>query len=326
MENKRIENQQNVNSKIINLVKIRGPILPIHASKETGQTLLLTGAFLSSLISDKTLKVSNLKVGGSPLYLIPGQEAMLENFVKFLNHKEREAYFMIKERKVLKDDDLSPDIRVAIRHIKDFAQSFSLNSMPDVIFWRFFSLSDDELEKEMNKYKMILELPKPIEIEKQEIKPEIKIEEKPAIIEPQKLEPKIEIVEEKETRQIEPIFEEKKEIAKTEDKKAKKPRAKPIPNRFMEEVKSLLAGKNLELVKIEKSDKKEVSLIAKQNGRDIFVLALDKKRIEEADLLKAFKKASILKLPYLILSKGEMPKKLREIMEASRGLERIEKI
>jgi len=38
---------KNVNSKIINLVKIRGPILPIHASKETGQTLLLTGAFLS---------------------------------------------------------------------------------------------------------------------------------------------------------------------------------------------------------------------------------------------------------------------------------------
>jgi hypothetical protein len=332
---KRVENQKDVNNRIINLTKIRGPILPIHASKETGQTLLLTGAFLSSLISDKILKVSNLKVGGSPLYYLPGQEPMLENFIRFLNPKEREAYLILKERKVLKDDELEPSIRVALRNIKDFAHSFSLNSQPNVIFWRFFSLTDEELEKEMNNLRMISDKPK--EVEKIE---EVKIETKPMeiikkveeekteraiIVEELKPELKLETPEiEVKVKEIEPIFAEK-----SKEKPIKKPRklrTKPQPNRFLDEIKTLLASKNLEFVRIEKQEKKEITLIAKQLGKDIFILALDKKRIDESDLLKAFRKASLLKLPYLILGKGEMPKKLKEIMEASRGLDRIERM
>lgn len=298
MEQSRTGNQQDINARIIGLMKIRGPILPVHAAKETNLSLLLTGAFLSSLASEKLIKISNMKVGGSPLYFLSGQEPLLENFNKFLNHKEREAYFLLKERKVLQDDKLTPDIRVAIRNIKDFASSFSLNQNPGVLYWKFFTLNDEEIEKEMQKYKMITEIPKPIE----QPKPEIKVEEK----------------------QIEPIFPSKQE-AVTEKKRMKR-KARIKTDKFLEEIKPLLAGKNLELVKIEKYDSKEVNLIAKQNEKEIFVLALNKKRIEEADLLKAFRKASILKLPYLILGKGEMPKKLKEIMEASKGLDRIEKI
>ena len=335
MEQSRTNNQQNINSRIINLVKIRGPILPIHASKETGHTLLLTGAFLSTLVSDKALKISNLKVGGSPLYYLPGQETMLENFIKFLNHKEREAYLIIKEKKVLKDSDLSPDIRVAIRNIKDFASSFSLNSIPNEIFWRFFSFNDEELEKEMQKFKMMPE-EKPIEKPKPEIKiEEIKIEVKPEIIEELKplIEPKVKIEEKKlevkpeiriVEKQIEPIFSSKQEA--TIEKKKIKRKARIKTDKFLEEIKPILASKNLNLVKIEKYNNKEVNLIAKHDEKEIFILALNKKRIEEADLLKAFKKSQILKLPYLILSKGEMPKKLKEIMEASKSLDRIEKI
>jgi len=318
-----MDNQQNINSKIINLTRIRGPILPIHASKETGQSLILTGAFLSSLISDKLLKVSSLKVGGSPLYFIPGQEAQLENFVKFLNHKEREAYTMIKEKKVLKDDDLTPDIRVAIRDIKDFANSFSLNSQPNVIFWRFFSLTDEQLENEMSRFRMIPEAQKESAPEK---KPEIKSEVKPAEaiqvkVEEAKKEEKIEPKKESEEKKLE-IFE------KIEEKKEKprKPRAKPQPNKFLNEIKALLTAKNLELVRIEKSEKKELTLIAKQDGKEMLILALDKKRLDESDLIKAFRKASALKLPYLILGRGEMPKKFKEIMEASKNIERIERI
>jgi hypothetical protein len=327
---KRVENQQNINSRIINLVKIRGPILPIHASKETGQTLLLTGAFLSTLVSDKALKISNLKVGGSPLYYLPGQEAMLEGFIRFLNPKEREAYFAIKEKKVMKDSELTPDIRVAIKNLKDFALSFSLNSQPNEFFWRYFSINDEELEKEMQKYKMIEEIKQEIKQNKiEEIKPdkiEIKINEKLEV----KPEIKKEIQQEikQEIKQIEPIFEKKIEEEKKEEVKEKvriKRKIRIKTDKFLEEIKPILAGKNLQIVKIEKYDSKEVILIAKQQEKEIFILALNKKRVEESDLLKAFRKSQILKLPYLILSKGETPKKLREIMDASRGLDRIEK-
>jgi hypothetical protein len=314
----RVQKQVDIQQKILNFMKIRGPSLPVHLAKETGLNTIIAGAFLSTMISDKIIKVSNMKVGGSPLYLIPGQEPMLEGSIRFLNPKEREAFLLLKESQILQDDEQEPSIRVALRAIKDFAIPFSLSSFPNLIFWRFFLVNEQEA-----KSKVESKLHQEITPIREEIKqppvvetiPEVKAEIK---IEPQRVE-KVERIEEKKEEKI---------LIKVDEKPlgiAKKTRLKPQPNRFLEEIKIILAGKNLELVRVEKYDKKEIQLVAKQLGKEVFILALNKKRIDESDLLKAFKKASLLKLPYLILGKGEMPKKLRELMEASRGLDRIEK-
>lgn len=298
----RLDKQQDINAKIINLVKIRGPILPIHAAKETGQTLLISGAFLSSLTSDKTLKISNLKVGGSPLYYLPGQEAMLENFIRFLNHKEREAFLLLKEKKIVKDSELTPDLRVAIRNIGDFASSFQLNLEPDVLYWRLYNLTDEEIEKEMEKFRITPEQPKLIEQEKPEIKAELKIEEK-------KIEP--------ETKQIEPIFSEKPKI--------KRERAKP--EKFLEELKQILKTKEIELINVEKYDKKEViARIMLPSKKACLLIAIDKKRVTEEDLLKAYKKSQQYNLPYMILTRTESSKRLKETIDAFKSLEKIEKL
>ena len=74
-----------IKRKIVSILKFKGPSLPVHIAKQTGQSMLFSSAFLSELVSDKEVKLSHMKVGGSPLYYIPGQEESLEKFSNYLN-------------------------------------------------------------------------------------------------------------------------------------------------------------------------------------------------------------------------------------------------
>src|SRR4030042_1495973 len=110
--------------KIISFIQLRGPSLPVHIAKETGLSILFASAFLSELFNEKRINISNLKVGSSPLYFISGQEPQLENFSKYIKSKEKEAFLLLKEKRILKDSELHPAIRVALREIRDFAIPF----------------------------------------------------------------------------------------------------------------------------------------------------------------------------------------------------------
>ena len=114
--------------KIISIIKTRGPSLPAHISSQIGMSILFTSAFLSELLSEKKLKISDMKVGSSPLYFIPGQENMLENFSSSLKSKEKDAFMLLKDKKFLKDSAQEPAIRVALRAIKDFAIPIQKNN------------------------------------------------------------------------------------------------------------------------------------------------------------------------------------------------------
>jgi len=285
--------------KIINILKSRGPCLPVHISSELKISLLFSGAFLSELASDKTIKISNLKVGGSPLYYLPEHKKQLENFFKFLPGREKEAFLLLKEKSILNDSEQTPVIRVALRSIKDFAIPFNYNNK---LFWRYFNFSEDEVKKKLEA--LPIEKPK-AEIEKKSeeiiksaaiIKPEIIIQEKTI-----------------------DIFEGKKEI--TEDK----PKEKKLKISFIEEIKSSLQAKNIEIINIEKADKKE-AIIRVKNPEEYLIIAFNKKKINDKDLIKAYKKAISYSLPYTIMAKEEMPKKMKESIEAHKNLKYIEKL
>src|SRR3989344_321623 len=91
--------------KILSLLRIRGPGLPVHVARETNLSILFSSAFLSELLSEKKIKTSHMKVGGSPLYFIPGQEPRLENFSQHLKSKEKDAFNLLKEKKFLRDKE-----------------------------------------------------------------------------------------------------------------------------------------------------------------------------------------------------------------------------
>ena len=118
--------------------------------------MLFTSAFLSELYSDKKIKISAMKVGGSPLYFVPGHENQLEKYSQYLGSKEKEAYDLLQKNKILKDSEQQPAIRVALRALHDFAIPFKNN---EDIYWRYLTFSendvknifDNKLQKEISK-------------------------------------------------------------------------------------------------------------------------------------------------------------------------------
>ena len=106
----------------------------------------MASAHLAELTASKRLKISNVKVGGSPLYYLAGQEAMLQKFAGNFNDKEKKAFELLNENKVLRDAEQEPVIRVALRELKDFAIPLRIRVGQELkLFWKYFSLGDDEL-------------------------------------------------------------------------------------------------------------------------------------------------------------------------------------
>ncbi|MGV8140915.1 MAG: hypothetical protein ACP5NW_00575 [Candidatus Woesearchaeota archaeon] len=134
--------------KILAIVK-QGPTFPAKIAKQLGigGDTVLVGAILSTLISTGEVKVSSLKIGGSPLYYVPEQESKLEEFIDHLNDKDRKTFKLIKDEKVLQDSEQDPLTRVSLRAIKDFAKSFELSHQGQkFLFWRFYNVSVSDVE------------------------------------------------------------------------------------------------------------------------------------------------------------------------------------
>lgn len=296
----------NIKQKIISFIGIRGPVLPVHAAKETGISMLFASAFLSELVSEKTLKISNMKVGGSPLYFLPGQESRLESFYNYLPGKEKEAFMLLKIKKILQDNKQEPAIRVALRSIKDFAFPFKLDSDIE-IFWRFFTLPEQEAMKEVQIIKLrenqIIKVEKPAE------KPEVKLPEEKTEVKPERKE-KQQLIE------VKPIIKKKKEKEK--------------PLEFLNDVKEFLIRKDIELLQEIFYDKKEVIAKIRINsdlGKMIFLLiARNKKKVSESDLISAYQKAINEKMPCYFLSRGDFSDKTTKNIEQFKNLIKFDKI
>ena len=284
---------KDTHEKIIQILNDKGPSLPIQIAKTVGLSSLFISAFLSELMNEKKVRISHLKVGGSHLYFLPNQEPLLENFYKYLHPKEAEVFLLLKEKKILKDSEQEPAIRVALRNIRDFAIGFKKN---DEIYWRYAFIP----ESEINSFFEFQERAKP---EKKEFQKTTEIEKtKPEKTEYSK------IIE------IEKIPEKQKE---------KEVRKKQTSETFLQEVKFYLEQKNIELVNLEVYDKKELIAKIRFNSspeKTHLLFAYNKKRITDKEILKAYKKSMKYNLDYLILFKGEFSKKLEETIRAYKKL------
>ncbi len=278
-----------IKDKIISLLRMNGPSLPVHIAKGTGLSILFASAFLSELFYEKKLDISNIKVGSSPLYFLSGQEPQLERFSQYLKSKEKEAFLLLKERKFLKDSDLQPAIRVALREIKDFAIAFQDK---EEIYWRYFTVPQEEFRK----------------------KEEPKIEEKEIIETPK----------EEETKEL-GIFE--KEVKKTPKKKApKKKTSQKQDEGFFNKIKEFLSKENIEIMDIQNFNKEDLVLKVKEDKEEKLLIAYKKKKLTEEDIIKAHNLAEKNGLSYIILSMGEPVKKIKDLISAIKNLSRIDKV
>ena len=276
-----------IKEKIIFAIKSNGPSLPAHIAQEVGTSLLFASAFLSELLSEKKLKISSMRVGSSPLYYIPGQETQLEKFSHHLKSKEKDAFEILKNKKILRDSEQDPAIRVALRAIKDFAIPLNKN---EELYWKYLGTSE--------------EIPK-IENPKEEIK-ETTLEK-----------------EEKDEPKEEPPEKEVKIIKK---KITRKKTSQNKNDKFFNKVKEYLQEKEIEISDIIGFSKDDLILKVKKDEKEFILVAYNKRSIKEEQILKAYKKALEYKLKYIILSLGEPLKKVSNFLEAIQSLHEIEKI
>ncbi len=135
-----------LNDVVLDVVKDKGPLLPAEivseVSKVTGKQtdMFFMGAVLSELMAEKHVKMSYAKIGGSRLYYCPGQEEKLSRVYDYINSKEQKAYDLLKEKKVLRNSEQEPVMRVALFELKDFAKSIDVNLNGTERFWYWFSL------------------------------------------------------------------------------------------------------------------------------------------------------------------------------------------
>lgn len=302
----RIQDPLAVKEKIFSFLKIKGPSIPVRVAKETGLSMLFASAFLSELLSETRIKISHMKIGGSPIYFVPGDENSLENFSQYLGNKEKEVFALLKEKNFLVDLEQLPSVRVALREMKDFAVPFKRG---EETVWRYFLVPESEFPSK-----------------------EILIAEKKEIVEP--LAVKEEVVQENPVT-TEPLAEIKEVISealensikgKPRKKKERKKVSKKNNEKFFEKVKEFLASKSFEIINIESFGKGELVLRVKENKNEFILVALNKKRLTENDIIKSHKRASSAGLKYRIMMLGELNKNIENLINASRELEKIEKL
>ena len=136
----------------------------------------------------------------------------------------------------------------------------------------------------------------------------------------------IELVKEKEEMLNEALYKEslkKKEEKKAKEGKSEKKKAKKIkikPEKvFFNNVKLFLDNKGWEILRVEKLNKKEIfAKIRDVAGRERprMLAAFNKAKITEKDILNAHKNLSLSKMPYYIISKGGLPKKIQDSIDA----------
>lgn len=299
-----------VKNKIISFLQKNGPSLPIQIGKDLGMNSLFTSAFLSELLDSKKIKNSSLRVGGTTLYLLPGQEPQLEKFHTYLPQKEIEAYESLKNNRILKDSEQEPAIRVALRSIKDFAFSFKND---DQLYWRYLTTSEQEVRDIFSKPNK-----NPIEIIKEK-EPEIKKEPQELIIQEiiaeKIIEPEIKKIKEETIKKPKEttLYSFNNPLAIKQEPKQEKIKPK---SEFVLKIISYLENNDFKILEEKEYSKKEYNCIAEietKLGPIAFLTqAKEKKSIADSDLDLLLRQAQSIPLPALFIYPETLSKKAIE--------------
>ncbi len=301
---------------VLEFIKRYGPIIPLQIKKALGGELLFIGAVLSQLSSSGKIRVTHLKYGGTPFYYVDGQERRLELLIKYLNEKDQRTALLLKQKKVLKDTELTPLQRVSIRQLKDFAIPLSIEiNGNEHLFWRWFLTPEEEA---ITIIKQLLGLEKREETNNEtnnELLRNEELRQEQEVI--QKQENKAQEIEEKkeDKRREKGIEKEQREFI---DRKKEKPKRKRITKEeFIKKIKQVLESRNAKIIEIIELKPNNCDLIVElstsMGEAKYFCRAKQKKNITDGDLSSAFISAQSKKLPLLFLAFGSITKKAKDL-------------
>src|SRR3989344_1916590 len=269
---------------ILKFIKENGPVLPVQIAKFININILFASAMLSELVERKLLKMSNAAIGGSPLYYIQGQEYLMDDRLsKHLGGREKEAYSLLKENRILFEKNLEPWQRIAVKNLKDFAKPIGviINNINE-IFWKYHLIDDKDAEN------LIRNVVEPIEQPKEELS---------------------------QTTSNNQIIEKEEQLIKTQEKKIIPPSGKFYNNLngFFEDNKIKIV--NQELIKKEKEFNFIVDIPSNLGDLRYFVKAKSKPSLNESDISMVLGDAKLKNLPAILLFSGKTNKKIILLLE-----------
>jgi hypothetical protein len=318
--------------RMLNWMKVNGPSLPVQLAKAIGVSPLFASAFLSELKGEGKVKISRMRVGSSPLYYLEGQEEQLEKFIQHFESREREAFSLLKESRILEDSIQSPVVRVALRSIRDFAIPVKINVGGEMkLFWRYFNVLESEVGGIVRKGK---KESKRISEDKKELAGENathSIQDNIGHSKDKDLNaihsPTLDITNEKTNNDKtksggsgadEQIVKVSRRVKKKEE------------SEFGKKVREYLAARDIEVMSVVSDKKREFvgkvrhdSVFGKQ---EYYLVAKDKKSVGENDLTLALQKAQGERVPALVMATGDLNKKGKEHLGSWKGLVKWEKL
>ncbi len=311
---------------VLGFVRTHGPCLPSDVAKHINTSILIASAILSELSSKGLVNVSKLKIGGSPVYYVKGQEEkLIDLFYKRLNDKDKKAFDLLRQKKILLDSDLEPIMRVALHNLGDFAIPISVKyNDKKLLFWKWFLLSDSELKTLLDEFfgkkttlkdKVLKE-----QTEKQKLKQQGLKQQQLKLIQQEK----------QETQQARTELKEKSMTSKLTTEQTTKQRTKRIGKRgkksekqfdkteFYAKIMEFFKNNDFEVLNEELLSKKEFDFVVMMPtpvGKvKYYCKAWNKKRINDADLSKVFVKAQSKGLPCVLLTTGSLTKKAKQLL------------
>jgi hypothetical protein len=326
--------------KIITFLRSNGPSLPSKIAKFLNTEILFASAHLSDLKAQGKIKISNIKIGGSPLYYLQGQEHQLEKFAAGnINPKDLAVLQNLKEKKVLREAELDLLSKVALRSLQDFAIPLhvTINGKKE-LFWKWHLVPKPETNDfiDLMMGTVTPEIPAPLPAAEKTVMPIV--EKKPEIVpEPRLSTPKSAFApaqttlptaaeKPKEERLVEkPIAEKQSEKSSLEKKSSKRGRKKSsvegkAEDTFFAKVETHFG--NLKIIVEQKEiirKNAEINSIVKVPSAVghmlYFCKAKQKAKCDEKDVSAAYMEAQIKKLPLLFLYTGELSKKAVEMLQ-----------
>lgn len=288
---------QALKNQILEIVRKEGPVLPAQISQKVVSNILFTSALLSDLASQDQVRMSKAKIGGSPVYYIKGQEPKLQMLYKHLGEKLKKIFDLLKEKRILRDKELEPWQRVAVREIKDFSVMITVNHQgAQETFWKWYLVHDEEAKKVITD---TIKKEMPEEPKKEELKPEPKEELKKEPAKELKQEPKEEVVKEKKETV-------RKHVTSGD-------RFYGLLNTYFSDNRIVI----LEEQALRKNTEYEfvIGIPSALGNLKYFVKAKNKKKISDAELNMAYTTGERKKLPTIFMSTGEMTKKAEQYLE-----------
>ncbi len=293
--------------KIIEFIRMNGPTIPVQIVKEFGQDTIIIGAVLSELTKSGLISVSDIKVGGSPLYYIDDQKFKLQNFADHLNEKDKEAYDLLKQKGILYDGSLTPLLRVSMRMIKDFAIPLKVEVHgKEELFWRWYLLPMQGIEDRIRDILM----PNMEENSKEEEYVQDQPQQQPVSCTEDEIKQASSETSADHTPETKKIYSERSDTIQ-------KQLPKDVEDSLHAKVKELFISKEIEITDIEVIRKgSEINYeieVPSSVGRIMYCAkAKSKKKINDSDIAAAYVYGETRKLPVLFLTTGELTKKAEQ--------------